>query len=140
MRVFDAVEQYDPYIDVVCQDVDKILRIALSYGCHTVVAVPPWQSPALLDGAVERLADRVAATTEECGRDAARYVGTLRLKDDLTARRLWQPDGVHWNDDGNRLIADRLIEELLSMGWLRASPSSPTVQTPPTRQLFEDRK
>jgi|GEM_PF-3537491 len=140
VRTFAEVEQYDPYIDVVCEDVEKIVRIALSFGCRTVVAVPPWRSPSLLNGAVERLADRVAVTIDRYGRGAVRYVDTLPLANDLTVGHYWQADGVHWADDGNRLVAKRLVEVLLSTDWLSSSPSGTNAQTLSIRNSFEDRK
>ena len=117
LKTFHSLEEYDPYIDRMVEDVERIARIAAAYDCRTMIAIPPWQSAVLLPGAIERLAERVE---DHANRRTAtmRYIDTQQVTKELSVRRLWQADGVHWNDDGNRLIARYLAEVLDEAGWL----------------------
>lgn len=101
-------------------DVEKIVRIAASYGARTLVAVPPAKYRRLLPGAVSRLAEKVRQSIVD--EPSARYVDTVALTTELSAGHLWRPDGLHWNDEGNRLIAELLLVELLDTGWLNEPP------------------
>lgn len=117
----DSLEDYDPYIECVVQDVRKIVRIAGAYGCRTLVAVPPWRDPTLLPGALPRLVNRLRTEIKETGGGAG-FVDTTRIEPELTARQLWEPDMVHWSDEGNALFADKLVQSLLENGLLRKPP------------------
>jgi len=121
LKTFHSLEEYDPYIDTMIEDVDRMARIAAAYDCRTMIAIPPWRSAALLPGAIERLANRVE---DRANRRTAtmRYIDTRQVTKELSARRLWQADGVHWNDDGNRLIATHLAGALEETGWLNPAP------------------
>ena len=103
------------------EDVARMARIAAAYDCRTMIAIPPWQSDALLPGAIERLAERVENHANRYA-PATRYIDSRQVTKELNDRRLWQADGVHWNDDGNRLIATRLAEALVETGWLDPAP------------------
>lgn len=121
LKTFHSLEEYDPYIDTMIEDVDRMARIAAAYDCRTMIAIPPWRSAALLPGAIERLANRVEGHANR--RTATmRYIDTRQVTKELSARRLWQADGVHWNDDGNRLIATHLAGALEETGWLNPAP------------------
>ncbi|MCH8149236.1 MAG: SGNH/GDSL hydrolase family protein [Planctomycetes bacterium] len=121
VTTFHSLEEYDPYIDTIVDDVARMVRIAAAYDCRTMIAIPPWQSAALLPGAVERLAERVQDQANRYA-GATRYIDTRQMTNELSTRRLWQADGVHWNDDGNRLIATYLAESLEETGWLERAP------------------
>ncbi len=122
LKTFHSLEEYDPYIDTLVEDVERMARIAAAYDCRTMIAIPPWQSAALLPGAVERLAERVEDHANRGKIGMTRYIDTRQVTKELSARRLWQADGVHWNDDGNRLIATYLAGALEEAGWLDPAP------------------
>ena len=121
LKTFQSLEEYDPYIDTMIEDFGRMARIAAAYGCRTMIAIPPWQSAALLPGAIERLSERVEDHANQCTA-TTRYLDTRQVTKELSARRLWQADGVHWNDEGNRVIATYLAEALEEVGWLDPAP------------------
>ncbi len=120
----DAPDQYEPYIDVVAEDLHKIMRIASAFGCRTLVALPPWRSPALLPEAIPRLAERVERVCRDHSAKDVHYADTIPLTEELTRRQLWRPDGIHWGEAGNRLIAERLVQALRDGGFLEHGRSA----------------
>ena len=113
-----ALEQYDPYIEAIVGDVKKMARVASACGCRTLVAIPPWRSPALLPGAVERLAGRLRSTFARSNDRDVRFIDSAGWMDEMNARGLWRPDGVHWDDRGNRVIAGHLTKAIGDAGFL----------------------
>ena len=52
------------------------------------------------------------------------YADTIPLTEELTRRQLWRPDGIHWGEAGNRLIAERLVQALRDGGFLERGRSA----------------
>lgn len=113
--------QYDPYINVLADDVSKIVRIASGFDIKVLVAVPPCRYRGILVGAMDRLEDRVRLAVEPSSDVGARFVSTRGLSAQISDAAVWHSDGVHWGDEGNRFVADYLLEALLETGWLGAS-------------------
>ncbi len=117
--MIDTLDQYDPYIHAVVKDMQAMARVARAHGCRSLLATPPWKAAALLPGSVDRLADQVRAMTLSRDGDGGRFVDTHAMGEELEARRLWRPDGVHWGDEGNKMIAERLVRALDDAGFLQ---------------------
>ena len=113
-----ALEQYDPYIEATVSDIEKMARVASANACRTLIAIPPWRSPALLPGAVERLAGRMRSAFAQPNDRGVLFVESAGWVDEMNDRGLWQPDGIHWDDQGNRLIAKHLTEAISDAGFL----------------------
>ncbi|MBU0718905.1 MAG: SGNH/GDSL hydrolase family protein [Planctomycetes bacterium] len=116
----DSLEQYDPYIDTVVEDISKMARLASTFDCRTLVAIPPWKSPILLPGAVERLAERVRGACSELRVHGVTFVEASSLVGEMNSQQLWGPDGVHWDDRGNELVANHLVHALVEGGLVAA--------------------
>jgi len=107
---FTAVEQYEPYIRETVRDFRKMAMLAESVDCPILIGLPPLRHPAVLPGAVDRLA---AATRALCSeRSNARYVDTLAAMEELDRAHAWHHDQLHWNDEGNRIMAEFIAEAL----------------------------
>ncbi len=114
----DELSDYDPYIDVVVEDVRKMSQIASSFACRTVTAVPPIRASGLLANADARLRQRLRVALERDFEHDAMYVEASEFGVEITRRQLWASDRVHWRYEANELFADQFVRALVERGWL----------------------
>jgi len=111
-----SMEELTPHIEGVANDICRMIQISATFGCRTMVAIPPWHARGLVHNAVPILKELLSEQCQSEDDTGAVFVDTNPWEIALTTQHVWHPDSIHWTDEGNQIIASKFVKALRENG------------------------
>ncbi len=106
------MQPLSPHIEGIANDMGKMIQIAAKFDCRTMIAMPPWHARDMVKKAIPALVKSVSSKCQSENVAEAFFVDTRDWEQALTSQQTWLPDGIHWNDKGNKIIARKFVTAL----------------------------